>query len=403
MLKCSYKKGYNNVDIKKMILPNILSVPPSGIRKIFDLASNMNDVISLNIGEPDINTTFSASNGGLFAIQKNKTRYTPNSGIKELRNEISKYIKRKYQTEVNPDNQIIVTSGASEAIDIALRVLVNSGDEVIIPEPNFEAYKCCTIFTGASPVKISLNAENGFKLTAKLVEQAISSKTKVLLLAYPNNPTGAVMNKDELLEIVNVLKGRDIIVISDEVYSEFTYTNKHVSLSCFKEIRDQVIVINSFSKTFSMTGWRIGYVWGHKEIIAAMHKIHQYANICAPTISQYAALEALLHDDECVKKMVNGYKKRGKLIFNGLNELGLKCVEPQGAFYAFPDIRCTGMKSDEFCEKLLLQEKVALVPGTAFGECGEGYVRACYASCSIEKICEALERIKKFIDRNSNV
>ncbi len=387
------------MDIKKMILPRISNVPSSGIRKIFDLADSMEDVIKLNIGEPQAPPEY-ALEGGMQAIREKKVYYTPNSGIKELRTEISGYLEKKYKTQINPDNQIIVTAGASEAIDIALRILVDHGDEVIIPEPNFEAYKYCTVFTGATPVSINLQESNGFKLTRQCLEKAVTGRTKVVILSYPNNPTGAVMTKDDLIDIADFLKGKDIIIISDEIYCDFTYNHQHASLADFCEIRDHVLTVSGFSKNFSMTGWRIGYVWGHRDLLSAMHKVHQYAAICACTVSQHGALQAMRHYSESIGRVVGENRVKCNIIYNGFREIGLNCVKPEGSLYIFPNIKFTGMSSNEFCEKLLMQERVAMVPGTAFGDCGEGFARACYASCSIEDIYKALEGIKRFICRN---
>ncbi len=386
--------------ISDMIRPEVSAMPPSGIRKYFDLINEMKEAISLGIGEPDFVTPWTVREAGIYSLEKGHTHYSSNAGSIELRQEIAGYMKRKYDLTYNPRNEIIVTVGASEGIDIALRTLAGPGDEVIIPEPSFVAYKGCTTFTGATPVIISLKAEDQFKLTPAQLEQAITEKTKVIILPFPNNPTGAIMNREEMRGIVDVLKDKDIIIISDEIYAELTYEGKHVSFASFPEIYEKTIVINGFSKAFAMTGWRIGYACGHPALIEQMHKIHQYAIMCSPTTAQYAAIEAL-HErtDDLVEEMVREYNRRRRVLVDGFRKAGLDCFEPLGAFYVFPCIKSTGMSSDEFCEKLLKEEKVLVVPGNAFGECGEGFVRATYAN-SFENIMEAVKRIKAFVDRN---
>lgn len=385
---------------EKMIRKNVLEMPPSGIRKYFDLINEMDDAISLGVGEPDFLTPWNVTEAGIYSLEKGHTHYSSNAGYVELREEISKYLQ-KYNLHYNPDNEIIVTVGGSEGIDIALRALVGPGDEVIIPEPSFVAYKGCTAFTGATSVVIELKQENEFKLTAEQLENAITDRTKVLIMPFPNNPTGAVMTREELEPIVEVLKDRDIVVISDEIYSELNYgPNEHVSIASFPEMRDRTLVVNGFSKSYAMTGWRLGYLCGNKAFISQMKKIHQYAIMCSPTTAQYAAIEALKHSRESVDKMVREYNRRRRLLVNGFREMGLECFEPLGAFYMFPCIKSTGLTSEEFCEKLLVEEKVLVIPGTAFGECGEGYVRACYAS-STEDIIEAIKRMTSFVNRYS--
>ena len=387
------------MSIEKMVLPVVKNLPHSGIRKFFDLINEVDDVISLSVGEPDFITPLCIRNAGIYSLEKGHTHYAPNSGFMDLRKEISNYLERTINVKYDPQNQVLVTVGGSEGIDIALRSLVGPGDEVIIPEPSFVAYKPCTLLTGATPVIIKLRNEDQFKLTPELLSKAITSKTKVLILPFPNNPTGAIMSQSELEGIVNILKNKDIVVISDEVYSELTYEGKHISIASFPEMRDKTIMINGFSKTFAMTGWRLGYACGHPDLISAMFKIHQYALMCSPTTSQYAAIEALRSGEADVQMMLRDYNSRRRIMINGFQKAGLDCFEPLGAFYVFPSIRSTGMSSDEFCEKLLAEEKVAIVPGTAFGEGGEGFVRACYAY-SIENINEALKRITSFVDRH---
>lgn len=382
--------------IEDMILNNVKSMPPSGIRKYFDLINEMKDVISLGVGEPDFVTPWSVREAGIYSLEKGHTHYSSNAGFVELRQEISHYLKRRYNLSYNPADQIIVTVGGSEGIDIALRALVGPGDEVLVPEPSFVAYKGCTAFTGASAKVINLRAEDEFKLTAELLEETITPKTKVVIVPFPNNPTGAIMTREELVPIVEVLKDKDIIVLSDEIYSELNYSGEHVSIASFPEMKDKTIVINGFSKAFAMTGWRLGYACGHPALIDAMKKIHQYAIMCAPTTAQYAAIEALRNCDRDVQEMVKEYNRRRRVMVEGFRRMGLDCFEPLGAFYLFPSIKSTGLSSDEFCEKLLMQERVLVVPGNAFGTCGEGFVRACYAS-SYENIVEALKRIERFV------
>ena len=387
--------------LEKMIKKDVLEMPPSGIRKYFDLINEMEDVISLGVGEPDFLTPWNITEAGIYSLEKGHTHYSSNAGFIELRKEISNYLRR-YDLNYSPTDEIIVTVGGSEGIDIALRALVGPGDEVIIPEPSFVAYKGCTTFTGATPVVINLKAENEFKLTAKELEEAITEKTKVLIMPFPNNPTGAIMTREELEPIVEVLKDKDIIIISDEIYAELNYNKeRHVSIASFPEVRDKTLVVNGFSKTYAMTGWRLGYLCGHKILIEQMKKIHQYAIMCSPTIAQYAAIEALKNSQDSVDKMVREYNRRRRLLVNGLREMGLDTFEPLGAFYVFPCIKSTGLTSEEFCERLLIEERVLVVPGTAFGECGEGFVRACYAS-STENIIEALKRINRFINNLKN-
>lgn len=387
------------MNLEDMILPKVKNMPPSGIRKYFDLINEMDDVISLGIGEPDFVTPWNIIEAGIYSLEKGHTHYSSNAGYMELRCEISKYLSRKYGLNYSPDNEIIVTVGGSEGIDIALRALAGPGDEVVIPEPSFVAYKGCTAFCGAASKVINLKAENNFKLMPEQLENAITPRTKVVILPYPNNPTGAVMSKDELAAIVDVLKDKNIIVISDEIYSELTYDGKHTSIASFPEMKDKTIVINGFSKAFAMTGWRLGYVCANPVLISAMKKIHQYAIMCSPTTSQYAAVEALQNSEDSVKKMVSEYNRRRRVMVSGFKKIGLSCFEPKGAFYTFPCIKSTGLSSDEFCEKLLKAEKVLVIPGNAFGDCGEGYVRACYAT-SMDKIKEALRRIAKFVSKN---
>ncbi len=384
--------------LEEMILDNVRNMPPSGIRKYFDLINEMEDVISLGVGEPDFVTPWNVIEAGIYSLEKGETHYSSNAGFIELRKEISNYLNRRFNLSYNPDDEILVTVGGSEGIDLALRALVGAGDEVIIPEPSFVAYKGCATFCGATPVTINLRQEDEFKLTADLLEKAITPKTKVVIIPFPNNPTGAIMTKEELKEIVDVLKDKDIIILSDEIYAELSYDKDHYSIASFQEVKDKTLVINGFSKAYAMTGWRLGYVCGHPVLIDALKKIHQYAIMCSPTTAQFAAIEALKHGDDSVKEMAREYNRRRRILVEGFRNMGLECFEPLGALYVFPCIKSTGLTSDEFCERLLLEENVLAVPGNAFGECGEGFIRACYAS-STEDLIEAVKRIKRFVNK----
>ena len=382
--------------IENMIKDNVKNMPPSGIRKYFDIVNEMEGVISLGVGEPDFVTPWNVREAGIYSIEQGHTHYSSNAGFIELRNEICKYLKRRFDLVYNPDDEVIVTVGGSEGIDIALRALVGPGDEVIVPEPSFVAYKGCTAFTGATAKVLELKESDEFKLMPEDLEKAITPKTKVVIIPFPNNPTGAIMTREELQGIVNVLKDKDVIIISDEIYSELCYGEKHVSIASFPEVKDKTLVINGFSKSYAMTGWRLGYLCGHKALISQMKKIHQYAIMCSPTTAQFAAVEALKKGDDSVEEMRKEYNRRRRVLVDGFRKMGLDCFEPLGAFYVFPNIQ-----SDEFCEKLLRQEKVLVVPGNAFGDCGEGFIRACYAS-SMENIMEALKRIERFIKTIKN-
>ncbi|MGG5460889.1 aminotransferase class I/II-fold pyridoxal phosphate-dependent enzyme [Clostridium sp. B9] len=385
--------------LENMILDNVKNMPPSGIRKYFDLINEMDNVISLGVGEPDFVTPWNVREAGIYSLEQGHTHYSSNAGFIELREEISKYLHRRFDLKYNPKDEILVTVGGSEGIDLALRALVGPGDEVIIPEPSFVAYKGCTAFTGATSKTIDLRAEDDFKLTPELLEEAITEKTKVVIIPFPNNPTGAIMNREELAGIVEVLKDKDVIIISDEIYAELSYGEEHVSIASFPEVKEKTLVINGFSKAYAMTGWRLGYICGHRVLIDAMKKIHQYAIMCSPTTAQYAAIEALKNGDESVAEMAREYNRRRRILVEGFRSMGLDCFEPLGALYVFPCIKSTGMTSDEFCEKLLIEEKVLAVPGNAFGECGEGFIRACYAA-SMEDIMEAVKRIRRFVEKH---
>lgn len=380
------------------ISKTVVGLKKSGIRKFFDIVSEMKDVISLGVGEPDFDTPWHIREEGIYALEKGKTFYTSNAGLKELRQEINNYLKRTQNISYNPDNEIIVTVGGSEAIDIGLRAMVNAGDEVIIPQPSYVSYEPCAVLAGAKPVIIDLKAENEFRLTAEELKNAITDKTKILILPFPNNPTGAIMERKDLEEIAKVCIENDIYVMSDEIYGELSYKEKHVSIASIAGMKERTILINGFSKAYAMTGWRLGYACGPKEIIEQMVKIHQYAIMCAPTTSQYSAVEALKKGDEDVKFMRESYNQRRRFLMNAFKEMGLECFEPYGAFYVFPCIKEFGMTSEEFAMKFLEEEHVAVVPGTAFGDSGEGFLRISYAY-SIENLKRAMERLKRFVEK----
>ena len=374
------------------------TIKPSGIRKFFDIVSEMKDAISLGVGEPDFDTPWHIRDEGIYALSKGRTFYTSNAGLKELREEICNYLKRTQNIQYNSLKEVIVTVGGSEAIDIGLRAIVNAGDEVIIPQPAYVSYEPCTILAGAKPVIINLKAENEFRLTAEELENAITDKTKVLILPFPNNPTGAIMEREDLEKIAEVIKKHDIYVMSDEIYSELTYKGEHVSIASIEGMQERTILINGFSKAYAMTGWRLGYACGPEAIIKQMTKIHQFAIMCAPTTSQYAAVEALKNGDDDVKMMRQAYNQRRRFLLNAFKEMNLKCFEPFGAFYVFPCIKEFGMTSEEFATRFLEEEKVAAVPGNAFGESGEGYLRISYAY-SLDNLKIAMERFKRFVDK----
>lgn len=376
----------------------VTEIKPSGIRKFFDLVSEMKDAISLGVGEPDFETPWHIRDEGIYAFERGRTFYTANAGLKDLRTEINNYLQRRQGLSYNPDNEIVVTVGGSEAIDIALRAMLNAGDEVIIPQPSYVSYEPCTVLADGVPVIINLKAENEFRLTAEELENAITDKTKVLILPFPNNPTGSIMEKEDLESIAKVIIKHDIFVISDEIYSELSYKNKHISIASIDGMQERTILINGFSKSYAMTGWRLGYACGNKDIIAQMTKIHQYAIMCAPTISQYAAVDALKNGDEDVEKMKKSYNQRRRFLMNAFKEMDLECFEPFGAFYVFPCIKEFGMTSEEFATRFLEEEKVAAIPGTAFGDSGEGYLRISYAY-SLEKLKIAMDRLKNFVTR----
>lgn len=384
----------------KIINPTVDQLPPSGIRKFFDVANTMEGAISLGVGEPDFVTPWAIREAGIYSLESGRTYYTANAGLLELREEIAKYNERKYGVKYDPKKQILVSVGGSEAIDGMIRSIVCPGDEVLIPEPCFVCYKPLTIMAGGVPVTIETKEENDFRLTAEELREKITDKTKLLILPYPNNPTGAVMSKADLEAIADVLRGTDIMVLSDEIYGELRYSDeRHIPFSAIDGMYERTVVVNGFSKTFAMTGWRLGYALGPERVIKLMTKVHQFGIMSSPTTSQYAAIEALKSCDTDVEEMVREYNYRRRVIVDGFRDMGLSCFEPYGAFYVFPCIKKTGMTSDEFCNTLLREEKVAVVPGTAFGECGEGFIRCSYAY-SIEKIEEALVRIARFVERH---
>ena len=376
----------------------IVNIKPSGIRKFFDIVSEMKDAISLGVGEPDFDTPWHIRDEGIYSLEKGRTFYTSNSGLKDLKIEICNYMKRSQNVDYNPDTDVIVTVGGSEAIDIGFRAMLNPGDEVLIPQPSYVSYEPCAILAGAKPVIINLKAENEFRLTAEELEAAITDKTKILVLPFPNNPTGSIMEKEDLEKIVKVIIEKDIFVMSDEIYAELTYKDKHVSITSIPGMKERTILINGFSKAYAMTGWRLGYACGPKEIIQQMTKIHQYAIMCAPTTSQYAAVEALKNGDDDIKEMRTAYNQRRRFLMNAFKEMGLECFEPYGAFYVFPCIKEFGMTSEEFATRFLKEEKVATVPGTAFGDSGEGFLRISYAY-SLETLKIAMDKLSKFITR----
>lgn len=376
---------------------SIQTVKPSGIRRFFDIVNEMDDVISLSVGEPDFQTPWHVREAGIRSLEKGRTWYTPNRGFKELREEITNFYKRKYNVAYDPQTEVVVTVGGSEAIDIAIRCLASAGDEVLIPQPSFVCYEPLTVMAGATPVIIETKAEDHFRLTAEQLEEKITDKTKLLILPFPNNPTGAIMERSDLDAIAEVIRKHDLMVLSDEIYSELTYNGKkHVSIAQIDGMRERTVVINGFSKAYAMTGWRLGYALGPAPVMEMITKLHQYCIMSAPTTAQYAAIEALRNGDEDIRSMCEQYDMRRRLVVGMLNEMGLTCFTPEGAFYAFPCIRSTGLSSEEFCTRLLQAKHVALVPGSAFGKSGEGYARLSY-SYSIRHLNEALKLIKEFI------
>ena len=377
----------------------VRNIPPSGIRRFFDIAATMDDVISLGVGEPDFVTPWHIRSEAVKSLEKGRTYYTANAGLIELRREITKYMEETIHVSYDPAKEIVVTVGASEALDAALRALVDPGDEVLIPEPSFVCYKPCTVLAGGIPVPIETKAEDGFKLTPELLKNAITEKTKILVLPYPNNPTGGIMTEEDLSLIVPIIKEANLMVISDEIYSELTYTGKHVSIATFDGMKDRTVVINGFSKAFAMTGWRLGFACAHPDVMAAIVKIHQYGIMSAPTFSQYAAIEALRNGRPDIERMKEEYNIRRKFLVDALNDMGMTCFNPYGAFYVFPSIKKFGMTSEDFCQTLLAEQRLAVVPGTAFGDSGEGFVRISYAY-SQDNIKKALKRLEAFANNH---
>ncbi|MCR4658398.1 MAG: aminotransferase class I/II-fold pyridoxal phosphate-dependent enzyme [Lachnospiraceae bacterium] len=384
--------------MRNLLSEKIVNIKPSGIRKFFDIASERKDVISLGVGEPDFDTPWHIRDEGIWSLERGKTFYTSNSGLMELRQEICNYLKRRIDVEYDPACEVIITVGGSEAIDIGLRALINPGDEVLIPQPSYVSYEPCAILADAKPVIIELKNENEFRLTPGELLSAITEKTKILVLPFPNNPTGAIMERKDLEKIAEICVDKDILVMSDEIYSELTYGTEHVSIASLPGMKERTILINGFSKAFAMTGWRLGYACGPKEIIAEMTKIHQFAIMCAPTTSQYAAIEALKNGDRDVEMMRESYNQRRNFLMNAFKEMGLPCFEPFGAFYVFPSIKEFGMSSEEFAFSLLDAQNLAVVPGSAFGDSGEGFIRISYAY-SIEKLKIAMERLSSYIGK----
>ena len=389
------------INYNSIMSDGVKSLAPSGIRKFFDILEEMKDAISLGIGEPDFVTPWHIRDAGIHSLEKGFTKYTGNSGLSRLRLEISKYLKRRFELDYDDPDQIIVTVGGSEAIDLAIRSLVNPGDEVIVPVPSFVCYGPLTMLSGGKPVYIDMKAENEFRLTEDELRAAITPKTKALVLPFPSNPTGAIMERADVEAIARVLRGTDIIVISDEIYAELTYGQHHFSMANIPDMFERTVYIGGFSKSHAMTGWRMGYTCGPSEILSQMLKIHQYAVMCSPTTSQYAAIQAMSRGDDDIQNMRREYDMRRRHLLSGVRDIGLECFEPRGAFYLFPSIKSTGLSSEEFCERFLLEEKVAVIPGTAFGKSGEGFIRMCYAS-SLSNISTALERMERFLKRIGN-
>ena len=376
----------------------VVKLKPSGIRKFFDIVHEMKDAISLGVGEPDFDTPWHIRDEGIYSLEKGKTIYTSNSGLIQLRQEISKYLERKYNVSYDPNTEMLITVGGSEGIDVGLRAMLNPGDEVLIPQPSYVSYEPCTVIAGGKPVIIELKAENEFRLTEQELRDAITDKTRVLILPFPNNPTGAIMEESDLVAIAKVCVEKDIFVMSDEIYAELTYKGKHVSIASLPGMKERTILINGFSKAYAMTGWRLGYACGPNEVISQMTKVHQFCIMCAPTTSQYAAIEAIKNGDEDIAKMRDAYDQRRRFLLDAFKKMGLECFEPYGAFYVFPCVKEFGMTSDEFATRFLEEEKVAAVPGTAFGDCGEGFLRISYAY-SLDHLKIAMERLARFVEK----
>lgn len=384
--------------MREILSDKVRGLSPSGIRKFFDIVNEMPDAISLGVGEPDFDTPWHVRMEGIDSLERGRTFYTSNSGLMPLRTEICRYLSRRQQVSYDPATEVLVTVGGSEAIDVGLRAMLNPGDEVLIPQPSYVSYLPCTVLADGTPVIIELQERDGFRLTVKQLEEAITPRTKVLILPFPNNPTGAIMGREDLLELAEVIREKDLFVISDEIYSELSYRGDHVTIASLPGMKERTLLINGFSKAYAMTGWRLGYACGPEKLIAQMTKIHQYAIMCAPTTSQYAAVDAMQNGDEDVARMRAAYDERRRFLLARFAEMGLPCFEPNGAFYCFPNISRFGMSSEEFATELLMQEKVAVVPGSAFGDCGEGFVRISYAY-SLESLKEALSRLERFVRR----
>ena len=389
------------MNVTEAIRPQVRNLPPSGIRKFFELVSEMRDAISLSVGEPDFITPWRIREAGIYSLEQGRTHYSPNAGLPRLRQAAAGYLKRRMGLTYDPKTQILATVGGSEAIDLALRSLAGPGDEVIIPEPCFVSYKPCAMLAGATPVTVPLSQADGFKLTPEKLERALTPRSKVLIFPFPNNPTGAVMGRGDMERLLPLIAESGVMVVADEIYAELSYAGRHVSIASLPGLAERTLVINGFSKSYAMTGWRLGYAAGHPDLIAAMYRIHQYAIMCSPTVSQHAGVEALENCDAEVEEMSREYNRRRRVMLAGFREAGLDCFEPTGAFYVFPEIRSLGMSSLEFCENLLREEKVAVVPGSAFGDAGEGHFRACYAY-SLENINEAVGRVRAFVGRRRN-
>ena len=383
---------------RSVISRRVKEIPPSGIRKFFDILSTMQGVISLGVGEPDFTTPWHISEAGIYSIEKGYTMYTSNRGLLELRQELSRFLNFHYGLEYDPETEILITVGVSEALDLAMRSILDSRDEVLSPDPNFVSYGPCTVLAGGVFVPVPTTVENDFKVKADEIERRVTDRTKAILIGYPSNPTGTVMQRGELAEIAEIAQRHDLLVVSDEIYSRLVYGVEHTCFASLPDMKERTILLGGFSKAYAMTGWRIGYAAARTEIIEAMNKVHQYTMLCAPRIAQVAAIEALRSGEAAVKEMVADYDRRRRVMVRGLNDIGLACFEPKGAFYCFPSIKVTGLSSEEFAEQLLREEKVAVVPGTAFGECGEGYVRCCYAT-ALADIEEALRRMGRFVER----
>lgn len=384
---------------RETVSSRVRQIPASGIRRFFDILASLDGVISLGVGEPDFITPWHVREAGIYSIEKAHTMYTSNYGLLELRQELARHLARLYGVHYDPAHELIITVGVSEALDLVLRATLDPGDEVISPEPTYVSYMPCTLLAGGTFVGVPTTAEHDFQASASEIEARVSDRTKAILLGYPNNPTGAVMEREELLRVAEVAERHDLLVISDEIYDRLVYDKEHTCFAALPRMQERTILLGGFSKDYAMTGWRVGYAAARAEIIEAMMKVHQYTVMCAPTLGQYAALEALRRGDADVEEMVEEYNRRRRVIVAGLREIGLECTEPRGAFYVFPSIRCTGLSSEDFAERLLLEEKVAVVPGDAFGPSGEGHVRCCYAT-SMAEIEEALERMRRFLERH---